>query len=262
VPEAHVNGIDIHYETQGSGDPVMLLTGLGGAGRAWGDQIDRFAAGFTTIVPDHRGTGQSSKPDGGYTVQQTAADMAETLRAIGTGPAHLVGSSTGGAMAQVMAIDHPDVVRSITLVSSWAKADDHFRHQFAVRKRTLEEMGVEAYTQVSALFLFSAAHFRHHYEDVRTWMANSAAGAKRPDIMAKRIDMIVAFDETDRLGRIEVPALVVAGNGDACTPPAHSQELASLIPGAELVVLETGHFVSKEQPDVFYDLVSGFLRTH
>lgn len=262
MARAHVNGIEIHYETHGSGDPVMLLTGLGGAGKAWGDQVGRFAADFMTIVPDHRGTGESSKPDDGYTVQQLAADMAETLRTLGTGPAHIVGSSTGGAMAQAMALDHTDVVRSITLVSSWARADGHFRHQFAVRKKVLEAMGVDAYTEVSALFLFSPSFFRNRYDDVLAWIANAAAGSTRPDIMAKRIDMIVAFDETDRLGRVAVPTLVVGGTGDGCTPLVHSRELASRIPGAELTVLDGGHFVSKERPEAFYHAVREFLQAH
>lgn len=259
---ASVNGIEIFYEVHGSGDPVMLITGLGGVGRGWGPQIPLFAEDHLTIVPDHRGTGQSSKPDDGYTIEQHASDMAETLRRLGCGPAHIVGSSTGGAIALAMALDHADVVRSISVASSWARADDYFRHQFAVRKDILLRSGEEAYVEATALFLFSPPYFRDHYDEVRRWCTTAASGPSRPDLMAKRIDMIVAFDEKDRLADIHTPTLVLVGGADACTPPHFSRELASLVPGAELAVLDGGHLIYKEQPEAFHARVREFLLRH
>lgn len=259
MPVAHVNGIEIYFDEAGSGDPVMLITGLGGVGRGWGKQIDRFATEFRTIVPDHRGAGQSSHPENGYTIQQLAADTAETLRSLDADPTHIIGSSTGGAIAQVMALDHQDVVRSITLVSSWATADDHFRHQFAVRKAILEDVGVPEYMEATALFLYSPAFFNDRYADVRSWIETATAGTTRPDILAKRIDMIVNFDETARLGQIAVPTLVLVGTADACTPPYHSEQLAELIPDAELETLPAGHLIAAEQPDRFHATVRSFI---
>ena len=83
MPKVSVNGIEVYYEVQGEGAPVMLIMGLSGVGAAWGEQIQRFAEDFRVIVPDHRGTGRTSKPEEGYTIEQHASDMAETLRAIG-----------------------------------------------------------------------------------------------------------------------------------------------------------------------------------
>ena len=77
--------------------------------------------------------------------------------------------------------------------------------------------------------------------------------------MAKRIDMIVAFDQRDRLGEIDVPALVMVGSEDACTPPYFSAELAALIPGAQYAVLEGGHLIYKEQPEAVFAAIDGFL---
>ncbi len=259
MPTARIDDIDIHYLIEGEGDPVMLITGLGGAGRSWGDQIGRFADGYLTVVPDHRGAGASSHPEDGYTIARLAADMAGLLRSLGTGPAHLVGSSTGGAIAQVMALDHADVVRSISLVSSWARPDDWFRHQFAVRKATLERGGIAAYAELSALFLYSPAHVRNRYPAVRAWVDNVVDGTRDPAVLAKRIDMILDFDEAARLPQIDVPALVVVGSGDVCTPPYCSEELASLIPGARLEVLDGGHLVAAERPDQFHHVVRAFI---
>jgi aminoacrylate hydrolase len=257
-----VNGVEIAFEQAGDGPPVLLLAGLGGVGRGWGEHIDRYAARYRTIVPDHRGTGGSSKPADGYTVEALATDMAELVRAIGCGPVHVVGSSTGGAFAQLMALDHTEVVRSMTLVSSWAGPDIFFRRQFAVRKLVLEAAGPTAYAEVSALFLFAPSVAAARPEVVQGWVDSATAKPADPDIMGKRIDMIVAHDQRDRLHQIDVPTLVLVGDEDICTPPHASRELASLIPGAELAVVAGGHLIYKEQPDLFFETVTEFLDRH
>jgi aminoacrylate hydrolase len=257
---ADIDGIDIAYEEVGSGTPLLLLTGLGGVGKAWGGElIDRFANEYTTIVPDHRGTGSSAKPNSGYTIDALAADMAGLVRHLGHGPAHVVGSSTGGAIAQVMALDHPDTVRSIVLTSSWAGPDPYFLNQFAVRKSILSEQGVLAYTRASSLFLFAPSFVSKHPEVVDSWFAKSTAQPGDPDIMEQRIEMIMAHDERGRLGDIDVPTLVIVGDEDICTPPFESSELADSIPGAKLVVMAGGHLIYLEQPDAFAQTVASFL---
>ncbi len=257
---AAVNGIEIAYQSMGSGAPVLLLTGLSGVGRAWGEHIDRFAAEFHVVVPDHRGTGGSTAAANGYTIETHAADMAELIRSLGTGPAHVVGSSTGGAIGQVMGLDHPDVVRSLTLVSSWAGPDPYFERQFAIRRRVLTELGADAYVQATALFLFAPSVSALRPEVVEAWVAK--AGGSDPEIMAKRIDMILAHDQRNRLPQVSVPTLVMVGDEDICTPPHQSRELAGLIPGAELQVLDGGHLIYMEQPDEFHRTVAEFLHRH
>jgi aminoacrylate hydrolase len=262
IRTADVNGITIAYEIMGNGTPVLLLTGLGGAGRAWGDHRQRFASQFLTIVPDHRGTGDSTKAATGYTIAEHAKDMAELLETLECGPAHIVGSSTGGAMAQAMALDHSEVVRSLTLVSSWAGPDAYFSRQFALRRRVLEIDGIDAYLAASAMFLFGPSFTARHEDRVETWVGKAAAGGADPEIMAKRIDMIVAHDLRDRLGEITVPTHVVVGDEDVCTPPHLSRELAQAIPGATLTVLSGGHLIYNEQPDAFRTSVAAFLRSN
>ncbi|MGH8928652.1 MAG: alpha/beta fold hydrolase [Acidimicrobiia bacterium] len=258
MAEILVNLNHIHYEIVGEGAPVLLIAGLSGVGRGWGDQIDRFGSEFMTIVPDHPGAGGSSPPSNGFTIEEHAADMAGLLRALGSGPAHIVGSSTGGAIGMVVALDHPHVVRSLTLVSSWARADNYFRHQFALRKEILTKLGPEAYARATALFLFSPQFFRDHYDQVLGWWerASSSVGS---EAMAQRIDMILGHDQLDRIPRIGVPTLVVVGRDDACTPLHFSEEMARAIPGADLVVLEGGHLIYKEDPSGFHGVVRDFI---
>jgi aminoacrylate hydrolase len=171
-----------------------------------------------------------------------------------------VGSSTGGAIAQLLALDHPEVVRSISLVSSWARSDDFFRHQFSARKDVLERLGSAGYATVSALFLFSPEFFRDHYAEVEQW--HKAASQGDQEVMAARIDMILQHDLYDRLPDIDTPTLVLVGSADVCTPPYFSRELARAIPGAESVVMDGGHLIYKETVDEFHRVVSEFLNRH
>lgn len=255
----NVDGIEIAYEKSGSGPPVLLLTGLGGVGRAWGGLIERFAREYTTVVPDHRGTGSSSKPKSGYTIEALANDMAGLVRHLGLGPVHVVGSSTGGAIAQVMAIDHPDTTRSLSLISSWAGPDPYFLSQFEVRKSILLEQGAPAYARASSLFLFAPSFASKHPEEVESWLAASMSKSMDLEIMSQRIDMIMDHDQRDRLGRISVPTLVMVGDEDICTPPFAARELAKSIPGATLELMSGGHLIYREQPDRFFDEVSQFI---
>lgn len=254
-----VDGIEIAFEKPGSGPPVLLLTGLGGVGRAWGGLIERFAENHTTIVPDHRGTGSSSKPRSGYTIEALATDMSGLVRHLDLGPVHVVGSSTGGAIGQVMAIDHPDTVASVTLVDSWAGPDPYFLNQFEVRKSILLDQGVPAYTRASSLFLFAPSFAAKHPEVVESWIAKALSSPGDPEIMSQRIDMIMAHDQRDRLSRIMVPTLVMVGDEDICTPPFASRELAESIPGARFEVLPGGHLIYLEQPEMFAGTVARFL---
>ena len=254
-----IDGIDIAYEQLGSGPPLLLLTGLGGVGRAWGDLVERFAADYTTIVPDHRGTGSSSQPSSGYTIEALASDMAGLVRHVGLGPAHIIGSSTGGAIAQVMALDHPDTVRSMVLVSSWAGPDPYFITQFEVRKSILEHQGVAAYATSSSLFLFAPSFAAAHPDVIGAWVEKATSHPAVPEIMRQRIDMIMAHDQRQRLADVSVQTLVIVGDEDTCTPPHASAELAGLIPGSRLEVLPGGHLIYLERPDEFTRAVSTFV---
>lgn len=260
MPTLKVNDIEMYYEDHGAGDPLILITGLGGVGANWGPQIPLFAKEFRTIVPDQRGTGRTTVSEGGYTIRQLASDMTCLLRSLGATPAHVVGASTGGAIGQLMALDHPDAVRSLVLVGTWGRTDPYFRRQFEVRKRILQQMGHHAYVEASNLFLYAPGYVREHWDLLQS--AEGRAKANTPDLAAavKRIDMIIAHDALDRARDIRQPTCIVVGAQDACTPPYFSEELARHIPGAELVVIEgAGHFAYHERPDAFFSPVRRFL---
>lgn len=261
MPTMRVNDIEIYYDEKGSGEPVMLLTGLGGVGASWGPQIPMFAREFRTIVPDHRGTGRTSAPETGYTIDQHARDMAGLLRALKAAPAHIVGSSTGGAIAMLMALEHPDAVRSLSLVSTWGRTDPYFRRVFEIRKRVLRELGHEASVELSLLLLYSPPYMRAHGDEVQQVERQLKANPVNVKIATTRMDMIIAHDALDRLKDIRQPTSIVVGELDAVTPRYFSDELSRHLPHAELhVIPSTGHFVFLEKADVFFQTVSGFIK--
>ncbi|MCY1208311.1 putative non-heme bromoperoxidase BpoC [compost metagenome] len=262
MPSIMSDGVSIHYEVKGQGSPVLLLAGLAGLGASWGPQIDLFAGQHQVIVPDHRGTGQSERTARGMTIAQHARDMARVIEAVGCGPVHVVGSSTGGAIAQLLAIHHRERLRSATIVSSIARADAFYRRQFDMRRRMLTDSGLRASTEANALFLFDPKFSREHPEQVQAWVNAASAGTFDPEIGFARIDMIVGHDAFDDLPSITTPTLVLVGERDFCAPPYFSAELAARIPGAEFATLDGGHFIFLEKPVLLHDTVEAFIARH
>jgi aminoacrylate hydrolase len=265
MPALTTEGISLHYEVFGDRQrpPVMLLAGLGGIGRSWEAQINRFAQDHFVVVPDHRGTGKTTRATDGYTIAQHAADMAALLRYLELGPTHLVGSSTGGAIAQAMTLGHATLVRSLTMSSSFARADRYLKREFVLRRKLVAEADRQTVYSCYALFLFSPQYAAREPGRIEAWIDRAAAAPAEREIALKRIDMILAHDVYGRLGSIRQPALVICGDHDFCTPPHMSKEIADAIPGAEFVLLrDGGHLIHDELPEEFFAAVSGFIRRH
>jgi aminoacrylate hydrolase len=255
-----VNGIELFFDDVGRGVPVMLITGLGGVGSEWGAQIDFFGAQFRAIVPDHRGRGRSTITKTGHTYRQLARDMAACLRACTDRPAHLVGSSAGGVIAQLMALDHPDVVASLTITSSFSREDEYSRRWLAFRLALLERGSVDDNVALNMLLLFSAEHIRTHGVELADLERVMRAAPFDREIAVARLNMVRELDHHRRLHEIGVPTLVLAGADDFLTPVYLSRDMAAEIPGAVLeVVPGAGHLVFAERPERFFDIVSTFI---
>ena len=266
MPTVNSEGVAIDYEVinpQHTDTPVFLISGLGGIRASWVKQIDAFSATRPLILHDHRGTGKSAKPSGVYSVANMAKDIVAIMDDLEIEKAHLVGSSTGGAIIQVMCIDFPDRVKSGSITSSWPRSDAYFTRQFRVRKEVLLEMGWETYTRFSTFTLHSPKFFTDNFQGIQTQENQSIANAPPAEIMAERIDCIIAHDQLDRLSRITSPVLVAVARDDVVTPLYYSEQLRDAIPGAELKIFdEGGHFVYIEKPVEFNEAVLEFIHSH
>lgn len=262
MPRVSIGDAEIYYEEAGQGEPLLLVPGLSGQGSFWSQQVEAFQRDFRVIVHDHRGAGRSTHSHIKYSVEQMADDVLRLMDALRIDSAHLVGHSTGGAIGQVLALDHRRRLRSLVLSATWAGPDPYFRRLFEARKETLLTQGIEAYLRASALVLAPPEWVSRNDAAIAELHRAQAATWPPREIVASRIDAIVAFDRRRRLGEIGVPTLVVVAQDDMVTPRFYSDELARTIPGARYVVLDGGgHFAPQILPEPYNRAVGGFLAT-
>jgi aminoacrylate hydrolase len=260
MPLARVGDIDIHYERMGAGPTVLLVPGLNGEGHWWEPQIDALSRHFTVIVHDHRGTGRSTHSEIDYSIEQMTDDLIGLMDALDIPSAHLVGVSTGGAIAQAMATDFAARTRSIVLANTWSKADAHRQRVAAVRKNLVLHIGPKAYVEASPLFLFPPWYLRDNAAAVARGCERALEHFPSPRIAVSRLDAGLAFDRRAQLGKIEMPALVIGAKDDQLTPAYYSEELAAIIPGARLHLFDRGgHACSRTMPAEFNKVVLEFL---
>lgn len=251
----------LHYlDPYPSGSPaVLLLHGLGANGTMWSLQFDALiAAGFRPIAPDAPGFGDSPYDGRGWNFRRVAADLAALLRELETGPAHVVGLSMGGVIAQQFAFDYPGMVRKLALVSTFSVLRPSSLSQwlyFLQRLVVVHLVGLEQQSKIVARRVFPASG----QESLREMTAAQIACA---DPRAYRAAMrhLGLFDSRKRLREIHVPTLVISGERDSTVSPARQKTLADGIPGARQVVIsDGGHAVAIDQEAVFNRVLLDFL---
>jgi len=248
------DGTKLHALEQGlpSGEVVLWLQGLNAPAAAWAVQLAHFSQSIRGIAPDARGVGKSDAPPGPYSTRQLAADALAVLDAAQVETAHVVGLSLGGAVAQELAIAHPERVRSLALLSSFAAQPPRTRALLEAW-RALYPLAVErpelrrAWELQAYAWLFTDRFWRN---DASVRAALRFAREQPPQPAAGfigQVDAALSHDARDRLPLLRVPALVLHGALDQLAPLACGEELARLMPGAQLVVLpEVGHAVNLE----------------
>src|SRR4029077_20069972 len=208
------DGAELYYETHGSGPPLFLVPGLGGDGRFWGDNVAALAEQFTVVLHDHRGTGRSTLSKIAYSVEQMADDALQLIDGLGFARVHWCGHSTGGAMGQVLAIDHADRIDRLVLSSTWARTDAFFRRLFEVRSLMLRELGPAAYLKSSALALNMPSWVRDHDAELAAAEARADETIPVPEIVLSRIAAIVAHDRREQLQGVRAPTLAICARDD------------------------------------------------
>ena len=233
--ELHLNYVD-----EGKGDPILFIPGLMGLLNAWDFQIPYFSKKYRCISFDHRGTGESDKPDNAYSTELIARDAVWLLDALGIEKAHVAGTSTGGCVLQNLALDYPDHLRSCIFTNTWTKADPYMTRLQTSRKQIAQAYGTEEYIKFSSLWTCGATQFHNMYENLLELEERQKKTIAPVEVLVARLDMTLAHDRKDELGKIDKPSLIIAAKDDALTPPYFAQELHGFIEGSELVVLEEG----------------------
>lgn len=256
------DGCRIHYEVTGrrSAPPVLLIQGLGMDKHAWDLQRLAFSWRYRVIALDNRGAGRSDKPIGEYRLEQMAADAIAVLDDVGVERAHVVGASMGGAISQVLAVLHPDRLRSLTLACTSCRNPAWRRELLGDWAERAERDGLGAMASEAARWMIGPRSFRR-VVPLLGWLGPLALGRPRHAFSAQ-VAAIRAADDSlvDQLATISVPALVIVGNQDILTPRGDSEELAERIPTAELVVISgAAHGLMVEHASTFNRVLGDFL---
>ncbi len=261
MPTIRANGLDLFYAESGSGPPLLWLQGLGAEHSAWSAQLARFNTAFRCIAPDNRDVGRSARAGEPYALGDMAHDMADLLRGLGAAPTHVVGLSLGGAVAQHLALDHPALVRSLCLVSSFARQGPRQRELLRAWRDIYARVDAVTFYRQANAWIFSDRFFARprNVENVLRYVAESAH-PQDAAAFGRQVDAALAHDTVERLARLRVPTLVIAGEHDILAPPHLSRELADAIPGARLEILPgAAHSLNLEQQIPFNRLLADFL---
>jgi 3-oxoadipate enol-lactonase len=265
VPYVDIDAGRIYYEEHGRGEPVLCIHGLAMDVSGWRPQIPAWSRHFRVVVFDNRDVGRSFYATEPYDIRTLAADTIALADALGLDRFHLVGSSMGGAIAQEVALSHPGRVRSLTLCVTYggngrwgdernrlalaaaaAQSDEDFSAELmllTLSEQTFEELGPQL--------------------EMMARMVRAYPYRQRREGYLRQLQATATHETRERLGALRMPVHVIAAEQDLFVPVWKSRELARLIPGARLSVIEgAAHAVNLERTSEFNALVLEFLREH
>lgn len=267
MPKINVGEIELNYETYGEGEPLLLIMGFGASGAAWLPLLP-LLPGFKCIYFDNRGTGNSDRPAGGFTIPQMAEDAFGLLKALGIAKTKVFGVSMGGMIAQELTLRHPQSVEKVVLGCTTPGGANAIRPSDALIEKLIESFDlVEAGNLDAALDLIMPLLFPEDFiaahPELRQFMT---AGLKlgpptpRATLEATRTGAM-EFDAYERLPQIKCPVLIVHGDKDVLTPPENAELIKHQIPQAELIMLpNAGHSFAAADPIGTYQRITQWLK--
>lgn len=259
---ATANGIQLHYESQGRGEPLLLVSGLGYGGWVWRKQTPALASHFQIITFDNRGVGQSDKPDVPYTIPMLAADALGVLDALNVEKAHVLGASLGGMVALQLALDHPARVNRLILCATTFGGPNVVLPKPEALQFMAQRAGTpeERFARGMAL-AFSKAFLASRAKEADFIRQEMVKNRQPDEAYLRQAYAPLGFNVEGRLSQIPHPTLVIAGDQDQAVPVENAKRLAQKLPHASLVLLEgAGHLCFIEQGDTFNQAVLDFLK--
>lgn len=247
----HANGIDIHYRTDGTDGPwVVLAHALGVDHQLWDSIAQRLASRHRVLRYDARGHGKTSAPHGAYTLFQLADDVAGLLDALSIEQAHFVGLSMGGMVGQVLGVRHPHRLLSLTLCDTVSYTPVSAHAMWDERIGQVEAHGMSGIVEAT-IQRWLTTPFREAHPDV-VERIRSLLRATPPHGYVGTCLAIKALDTRSPLARIACPTLVITGEQDTGAPVEAAREIASHIPDARLkVISDAAHLAPIEQEEAF-----------
>ena len=251
MPIARHDGVDLHWEASGDGEPVLLVMGLGMSATGWWRTVPVLAERFRVLAFDNRGMGRSGRPDGPYTTAVMAGDCAAVLDAAGVDAAHVYGISLGGMIAQEVALRHPGRVRRLVLGATTPGGPRHVAPDAATLAffRRRAELSAEEAVWASVPYNYGPSTRALHGQRVADDIAQRLRFPVEPAPYAAQLEAALGHDAHDRLGAVRAPTLVVHGLEDRMVLPANAHLLTAAIAGARLDAWPgAGHLYPTDEP--------------
>ena len=251
------DGCQIHVEIAGrEGAPALMLSNsLGTDLTMWDDQVTPFTEHFRLIRYDRRGHGQSSVPQGPYSMERLGRDVLAVLDALGIAKTNWCGLSMGGMVGQWLGANAPDRVEKLVL----SNCTDYYADKgpWNDRIKFIRDKGLAAIVGPNMERWFTQ-NFREQHPEVIERFAEM--------FVATNLDGYIACGQAVRdmdhralLPKIKAPTLIIAGRSDPATTLADGESMRDRIPGARLAVVEAAHISNAEQPEAYAEIVLNFL---
>jgi len=259
---ADSNGTKIYYQVRGAGDPLVLLMGFGADGDVWELHANEYEKHFQCIILDNRGVGKSDQPVGPYTTKMMAEDTVAVMDHAGIAQAKVAGISMGGAIAQELALNHPERVSQLVLISTWPKFNNYAATVYENLKKLRVTSNPADFMELLQLWIFAPPYYNEGLQDLKEGQ-HSAASNTSPQTQAGfegQLDACIHHNTVGRLAEIQVPTLITVGEMDIFTPPVFSEILRDGIKGSEYVTFPTGgHVHHWEDLERFNKITIDFL---
>lgn len=263
MPKIVAGDVELYYEEQGTGAPLIMIPGFGTGLWIWFKQLPAFSKEFRTIVFDPRGISRSDAPDAPVTIRTIADDVAALLRALRIERAHVLGASFGGFVAQEFALGYPLMTRSLTLCCTSFGGPRHVPPSLETLQALASTKGLNTEERVreNLLLAFSPEFVERNREEVEKVIELRAQNFVPEHAYLHQLQAAMAFNTEDRVSEITAPTLILTGDADIIVPMENSGNLAARIPRARLVTIGGGsHTFFIEQADEFNAAVIKFIK--
>lgn len=213
----HLNSDRGAHGTPSHQPTILLISGLGGTAGFWKPVIAAYETGIPFVSLDQRGIGASSRGHAAVTIHQLALDCLSVLDELNIKACTVIGHSTGGCIAQELAVLAPDRIKGLVLSATWLKADPYIEALFAHRRALLEQ-NPRAYAGLGAMMGYPPQWLTTHWSVYETALRQCPETAEAQAVVRERIAALLAYDGHDNVSRIACPTLTIGSADDAIIP--------------------------------------------
>ena len=264
MPSVRVGRYDLNYLDEGHGTPIVFIHGLAGDLSGWTAQVKALRDRYRVIAFDNRGAGKSTQVDEPISTRDMAFDTIGLMEALGVSGAHIVGRSMGGAIAQHIALERPDLVRSLTLCASFARLDPLGVRVLTNMREVLEWRGSWSdHAKHSIQNFVGSAYYNREPEQIARILSLIGGETRLPACYVRQNWACLEHDTLDRLSTIKLPVLIMGGAQDPICSPTCTSWMSERLPHSRTVMFDgCSHFFLMEEPTRFMTELESWLAVH